>query len=157
MLWTHPMEMPAFNQIVLSHMILLVSDIIKAVAIIKAAVAIITKVVVAVIIVHTIPGEAVPVTDATEDLSQSQSSWWHHHWSWSHKRCQSHAARADLDHHEEDTVVIPIQSIQIANVPGMLRGLPGRNDTELIEAVKCSHQLLKLSHKASYKSSCQNC
>ena len=58
------MEMPAFDQIILPCMILLVPDII--IAIIEAAVAAITEVVVAVIVVHTIPGEAVLMTDAAE-------------------------------------------------------------------------------------------
>ena len=60
------MEMPAFDWIILLHVILLVLDIITAIAIIKAAVAVITKVVVAVIIAHTVPGEAILVTDAAE-------------------------------------------------------------------------------------------
>ena len=56
----HPMEMPAFNQI-------------------EAAVAFITKLVVAVIIVHTIPREAVLVTDATEAASDGDLIHMTHH------------------------------------------------------------------------------
>ena len=47
-------------------MILLAPDIIAAISIIEAAVAVITRVVVAVIVVCTIPREAVPMTDAAE-------------------------------------------------------------------------------------------
>ena len=60
------MEMPAFDQITLLHMILLVPDIITATAIIKAAVAVIIEVVVAVIIVYIIPREVILVTDVAE-------------------------------------------------------------------------------------------
>ena len=66
MLSTHPMEMPAFDQIVPPHMILLAPDIITAIAISKAAVAVITKVIVVVIVVHTIPGEAILMTNTVE-------------------------------------------------------------------------------------------
>ena len=60
------MEMPAFDQIVLLHMILLVPDVITATAITEAAVAVIIKVVVAVITVHTIPEEVILTANATE-------------------------------------------------------------------------------------------
>ena len=61
------MGMPAFDWIILFHVILLpVPDVIAAIAIIEAAVAVIIKVVVAVTIVYTIPGEAILMTDATE-------------------------------------------------------------------------------------------
>ena len=53
---THPMEMPAFNWIILPHVTLPVPDIIT----------VIIKVVVAVIIVYTIPREAILMTDATK-------------------------------------------------------------------------------------------
>ena len=60
------MEMPAFDQIILPHVILLVPDIITAIAIIEAAVAVITEVVVAVIVVCTIPRETILTIDTAE-------------------------------------------------------------------------------------------
>ena len=60
------MEMPAFDQIALLHVILLVPDIIAATAIVEAAVAVIIEAVVAAIIVHTVPEEAVLMADAAE-------------------------------------------------------------------------------------------
>ena len=61
------MEMPAFDQIIPSHMILLsVPGIIAAIAIIKAAAAVTIEVAVAVTVVCTIPGEAVLMTDVAE-------------------------------------------------------------------------------------------
>ena len=51
------MEMPAFK-IILLHVILLVPDAITAITIIEAAVSVIT--------VHTIPREAILMTDATK-------------------------------------------------------------------------------------------
>ena len=156
------MEMPAFNQITLLYVIILVPDVIAATAIIKAAVAVIIQVVVAAIIVHTIP-----LTDAAEAPGWDLIHVTHHNHGHlddttaSHNLAKdinlTHAAGVDLDHWVEDTVIIPIWSLQIANVPGMLWGLPERNDTELIEAVKCSHQLSKPSHETSNRSSCQNC
>ena len=163
------MEMPAFNWIILPCMVLLVPDIITAVAIIEAAVAVITKVVVAVIVVHTVPGEAILVTDATEATSGGDPIHVTHHNPGHPDDTNANydltkdinptlvVAEAGLNHQEENMAIIPVQSLQIASTPGMLRDLPGRNDTELIETVYCSHQLLKPSHEANYRSSCQSC
>ena len=158
------MEMPAFDQIILLHMILLLPDIISATAIVKAAV--IIKVVVAVIVVHAIPREVVLMTDATEATPGGDPiHMTHHNLSHLNNTTTGHdltedidltpTAGADLDHQKEGTDVIPV--LQIANISGMPQSLPGRNNTELIKAVKCSHRLSKPSHKASYRSSCQNC
>ena len=95
MLLTYPMEMPAFDQIILLHVILLVPDIITVTAIIEAAVAVITRVVVAVIIVHTIPREVIPTTDTTEaapggdpvHVTCHNHGHPDHHQSQSRKRC----------------------------------------------------------------------
>ena len=119
MLSTHPMEMSAFNQIVLSHMTLLVPDILAAIAIIEAAVAVITGVVVAVIIVHTIPGEAIPTTDATEAaLGGDLAHVTHHNLGHPDDTTAGHdlakdvdpilIARTGLDHQGEDTAIIPV-------------------------------------------------
>ena len=123
--------------------------------------------VVTVIEVHTIPREAIPMTDAAEAAPGDLVHMTHHNpghidnTTTGHDLTKdvnpTHAAGADPDHQEQDTAIIPVRSLQITNAPGMLQDLPGRSDTELIEAVKCSHQLSKPSHKASYRSSCQNC
>ena len=66
MVLIHPMEMPAFDWIVPSHMIILpVPGITAAIAIIKAAAAVTIEVAVAVTIVYTIPGGAILMTDVT--------------------------------------------------------------------------------------------
>ena len=126
------MEMSAFDQIVLLHVILLVPDVIKA------AVAVIIEVVVAVIIVHTIPKEAVLAADTIETaLGGNPIHMTHHNHNHLDDTTTDHdltedvdptpAARADLDHQEEGTAVIPI--LQIANVPGVPQSLPGGNNT----------------------------
>ena len=140
------MEMPAFYQIILLCVIFLVPDIIAATPIIKAAVAVIIEVVVAAIVVHTIPREAVLMTDAAEAVPGGDPVHMtcHNHGhledtTVGHNLAKdvnlTHAARSDLDHREEDTAIIPIWRLQIANIPGVLWGLPERNDTELIKAV----------------------
>ena len=155
------MEMPAFNQILLPHVILLVPDIITAIAIIKTAVAVITKVVVEAIVVHTTPGEAVLMTDAAEATPDGDPVHMiHHNPGHLDNTTASHDLTKDVDptyvavagphHQEEDMAIIPIQSLQITNVPGMLLDLSGRKDTELIKVVYCSHKLSKLSHETSY-------
>ena len=63
------MEMPAFDQIFLFHVILLpVPDTIAAVVIIEAAAAAIIKVAAAVTIVYIIPREAILTTDVAKPL-----------------------------------------------------------------------------------------
>ena len=168
MLSTHAMEMPAFNWIVLPHVIFLVPDIIAAIAIIAAAVAVITEVVVAVIIVHTIPGEAVLVTNTTgatpggDPIHMTCLNTGHPDDTTANHNLTKDVdptliARVGLYHREEDTAIVPIRSLQITSTPGMLQDLPGRNDAELIKTVYCSHQLSKPSHEANYRSSCQSC
>ena len=143
------MGIPAFNWIVLPHMILLVPDIIAAIAIIAAAVAVIIEVVVAVTIVYTIPGEAVLMTDTAEaapdgDLIHRT----HHNPSNLDDTTAGHDLHVDLtedvdptpivgaglNHPEQDMAIIAevimVQSLQIANPPGMPPGLPGRSNTE---------------------------
>ena len=109
------MEMPAFNWIILPHMILLVPDVITAVAITEAAVAAITGVVVAVIIVCTIPREAIPTTEATPggDLIHVTHNPSHlDDTTTGHDLTKdinpTHVARAGPNHQEEDTDIIPV-------------------------------------------------
>ena len=141
--------MPAFDQIILSHVTLLVpADIIAAIAIIEAAVAAITGVVVAVIVVHT------SWRSHSHDRccrSCSRRSRYVTHHNHGHLKDTTaghnltkdadltHTAGAGLDLHEEGTAVIPIQSLQITNAPSVIQDLPGRSYTELIKAVECSH------------------
>ena len=147
-------------------------QVMTATAIITTAVAVITKVVVAVIIVCTILREAVLMTDAAEatpdgDLlhvtchnpSHLNDTTISHdlHVDPTEDVNLTHITGAGPDHQETDTAIIPVQSLQITNAPGVLLDLPGRSDTELIKAVYCSHQLSKLSHEANYRSSCQDC
>ena len=111
--------MPASGQIAPLHMIVLVPGIIAATAIIEVAVEVIIRVVVAAIIVHTAPGEAVLITDTAEaapgeDLVHVTC---HNHGHLDNTTAGhdptkdvnlTHAARADLDHQEEDTAIVPI-------------------------------------------------
>ena len=159
------MEMPAFHQIVLLHVILSVWHVITATAT-EAAVAVITEVVVAIIVVHAIPGEAILTTNATEAAAGGDPVHMTHHspcdlddTTISHDLTKdidlTHTARADLSHWEEDTAIIPIQSLQIANAPGMLRDLPlwdqrhwvdqsSQMQSPVIEAVPWSQLQFKL-------------
>ena len=118
------MEMPAFDQIILSHMILLlVPGIIAAIAIIKAAVAVTIKVVMAVTIAYTIPTEAILTTDATKSAPDKDLIPRTHH----NTDCldntvaghnlhldiakdvdPTHIARSGLHHPGEDTAIVPI-------------------------------------------------
>ena len=150
------MEIPAFTQIALLHMILLVPDVIAATAITEAAVAVIIKAAVAAIIevavaaitVHTIPEEAILTADTTEATQGGDPFRMahpnHNHLddtTADHNLAEdvdpSPTAGADLDHQEEGTAIIPI--LQITNVPSMPQSLPEGNDIEQIEAVKCIH------------------
>ena len=123
---THHIRRLAFDWIILLRVILPVSDIITATAIIEAVVAGITKVVVAVILVHNIPIETIAEAAPGGGLAHMTSDK-HGHLDGttiSHDLTKdinlTHAARADLNHPEEDTVIIPTQSLQIGNVPGVL-------------------------------------
>ena len=130
------MEMPAFDQIVLPHMILLVPDVITAIAIIEAAVAAITKVVVAVIIFHTIPGEAILATDTTEATQDGDPIHMTRH-------ALGHLTDTTADPNlanDIDPTPTARAGLKITSIPSLLRDLPGGNDTESIEAVCCSHQ-----------------
>ena len=113
------MEMPAFGQIVLLCVIFLVPDVIAAMTIIEAAVSVIIEVVVAAIVVHTISGEAILMIDAAEATpGEDLILMTHHNHSHLDDTTTSHdptkdinptlVARADLDHREEDTAVIPV-------------------------------------------------
>ena len=115
------MGMPAFNWIVLSHVILLlVPGVIAAITIIKAAVAA-TEVAVAVTIVCTILREAVLVTDIAEATPDGDLTHMTHHTpshlgdtTTSHNLHLNltdvnliHAVEAGPDHPEEDMAIIP--------------------------------------------------
>ena len=98
------MEMPVFNPMIPSRVILLpVPDVITAVTIIKAAVAVTIEapaavtieVAVAVTTVYTIPSKAVPMTDVTEAAEGVDPT-----------------VKAGPYHLEEGTVIAPIQSFQ---------------------------------------------
>ena len=158
------MGMPAFDQITLFHVILLVPDVIAATAIIEAAVVVTIEVAVAVIIVHTIPKGAVLMANTTEATPGGGPIPVTHHdhpdnTTANHDLTEdidlAPTAEANLDPQEEGTAIAPI--LQIANVPSVPQSLPEENDIEQIKAVECSHRSSKPSHKASYRSSCQNC
>ena len=159
------MGMPVFDQITPLHATILVPDIIAATAIVEAAVAAIIEVAVAVITAHTIPEEAIlmanaaeatpgggpiPVTEAYDHDNPDDTTTDH-----DLAKGIDPAAEASLNPQEDVTAIDPI--LQIANIPGIPRSLLEGNDVEQIKADECRHRSSKPSHKAHYRSSCQNC
>ena len=132
--------MPAFDWIVPSHVILLlVSGIIAAIAVIKAAVAVTIKVAVEVTIVYTIPREVILMTDFAEatpdgDLTHgtlhttdhlSDTTTGHNlHLNLAEGIDHIHTVKAGPGHPREGMAtileVIMVQSLQITNAPDML-------------------------------------
>ena len=143
------MEMPAFDQIILPHVILLVPDIIAAIAIIEAAVALI---IVYTILGEAIPGEAILATDAAEATQDGDLVQMIHH-SPSHLNdtTTGHNLHVDLTEDIDPTHISRSRSSRGRHschshskssdhkCCRCASRSPRRSDSELIEAVYCSH------------------